>query len=44
MAVSFVPTASEAETRPMMELNTTPLIDNMLVAADHVHRYRPAAE
>lgn len=31
MAASFVPTASEAETRPMMELNTTPLIDIMLV-------------
>jgi biopolymer transport protein ExbD len=31
MAVTFTLAASEAEARPMMEMNTTPLIDVMLV-------------
>lgn len=31
MAASFIPTATEADARPMMEINTTPLIDVLLV-------------
>jgi biopolymer transport protein ExbD len=31
MAATFTPTASEAEARPMMDMNTTPLIDVLLV-------------
>lgn len=31
MAASFIPVATEADSRPMMEINTTPLIDVLLV-------------